>query len=207
MFVVCTLASALGVWLPAVGLRNAGPLAKRTSISIYRATTDREFVRKLFIGYNRSSGKRIGGAIIAILSPHAGGCLKEYIDDAHDAMDTIGGVSDEDARAITKILAITIWTFLLLHLVMAALVVRELVNSTYRKSRLIAAAALALVVTAVAIAIHLGCREAVWQANDELGHDAFGLGSGAYAMIPIASVTGFVAAVALVIARIRQRVA
>ena len=204
LFVVCTLASVLGVWVPAVGLRVPGPLAKRTSLSLFRATTDRDVVRKLVVAYNRSSSKRIGGAFVALLAPHAGGRAKEYVDDVHDAMDTIGGVSDADAKTLATALAIAVWTYLLLHLVMGVLVLRQTVNGTYRRGPIIAAMVVALVVAAAAIAIHLGFREAVWQANDELGHDPLVLAAGAY-VIPVAAGGTLVAAIALLVARIRHR--
>ncbi len=196
--VVCTLASALGVFLPAVGLRVPGPLAKRTSLSLYHATTDRDFVRKVLVGYNRSAGKRIGGAVVAMLSPHAGARTKEYVDDVHDAMDTVNGISDDDAKSLGRALVIAVWTFLLLHVMMGGLVLRETVNGNYRRSRLVVAAVVAVVVAAAAIAIHLGCREAVWQANDELGHDPLVLAGGAY-VIPFAAVVAFVTSIVLVI--------
>jgi hypothetical protein len=205
IFVVCTLASALGVFVPAVGLRDAGPLAKRTSLSLYRAATDRDVVRRLVVGYNRSAGKRVGAEIVAILEPHAGH-FKDYVDDAHDAMDTIGGVTDDDARHAATIFAITIWAFLLIHAVMAALVLRESVDGRYRRRPLVAAMALAVLAAAVAVAILLGCRAAVWEANDELGHDVLAVAGGAY-VIAIASIGRLAAGIALVVAPRRRSAA
>ena len=46
--------------------------------------------------------------------------------------------------------------------------------------------------TVVAIGLHLTAREAVWEANDEIGKNLVELGFGAY-MMPVAAVAGLVA--------------
>lgn len=204
IFVVCTIASAVGVFLPAVELRVGGlAIDRRATLSLYQASNNRAFVRKVVVGYQHSSGQRVGGALISVLAPRATGRLKGYVDDAHDAMDTIGGVSDDDAKTLGTILAITMWGFLLLHALMAGLVGSDVISGTYHRRRIIAALATSVVVTAIALAIHWICGEAVFEANDEIGRNAIGVGAAAF-VIPIASVVGLVDVIAVLVLHIRS---
>jgi hypothetical protein len=50
----------------------------------------------------------------------------------------------------------------------------------------------------IAVALHIGCREAVWQANDEVGYTTLALGPGAY-LLPLAAI----AALAIAIGKLR----
>lgn len=207
IFLICTVLTVIGVFLPSVEVPvTSTTIGKRTSLSLYQANTNRELVRKLVMNYHRSSSRPIGAALIGVMSPRIGGKLKSYLGDARDAMDTLDGVTDDDAKTLGKVLAITVWTFLLLHAVMAALVFGEAmrVKDGFRTGRIIAALAVSVVVTAVAIAIHLVCKEAVFEANDEVGREALGLAVGAY-MIPIASIAGSLAIIALLVQRLRWK--
>ena len=50
----------------------------------------------------------------------------------------------------------------------------------------------------------LVCREAAWQANDEIGRTFLGAGPGVYVMT-VASLAGLACAIAVAIGRLRQR--
>ena len=197
--VVCALVGAAGMFLPSVELQVGGTsFGRRTSLSLYQAHSDREFVRRFVASYGKSSGRRTGEALAAVLLPHAWGRTKGHIDDAHSAMTTLDEVGDDDIKTVYRILTIAIWAFLTLQTIIAALVFGEMTDGTRRRGRLIAALVMSIVVTAVGVAIHLICREAVWQANDNLGYDAIGLAVGAY-LIPIAAIGGSIAMVVLLV--------
>jgi hypothetical protein len=204
VFVACTLASVIGVFLPSFELEVHGVgFGRRTSLSLYQTSANREFLHKLVAGYHRGAKNRVGGAVLAALSPKRLGKVSSLASDARDAADTIDSISDDDARTIGRVLAATVWGFLLLHLVMGGLVFGDTIQDVYRRRRAIAALVLSLVVAALALAIHLAARRAVWEANDDLGKDLVELGAGAY-LTPIAAVVGLAAIGFVVVQRHRH---
>lgn len=204
-FVVCTLFGAIGVFLPSFELRVRSQfLGRHTTLSLFQASNNREFARKMLYGYHRSSGKRVGAAVTAALMPRVGGRIKSHLDDVRDAMSTLDDVSDEDAKTGGTVLVITVWTLLFLHVLMAGLVFTDTARGVLRRGRVIAAAGVSVVVTVAAIAIHVVSRQAVWEANDEIGKSFVDLGMGAYMMV--VSAVGGLAAIAVVLAMlIRSR--
>ena len=84
------------------------------------------------------------------------------------------------------------------------LVLGQLVGDVWRRRRLIAIVAIALVSSAIGVAMMLVCREAAWQANDEIGRAFLGAGAGVYVMT-VASLAGLACAIAVAIGRLRQR--
>ena len=205
MFIVCTLFGAIGVFLPSFEMHAGGvSLGRRTTLSLYQASTNREFARKLLYGYHRSSGKRVGAALTAALMPRVGSRMKSHLDDVRDAMSTLDDVSDDDAKTGAKVLVITVWSLLFLHFVMAALLFTDAANDVFRRGRVIGAGCLSLLLTGAAFAIHVIDRDAVWEANDEIGKSVFDLGLGAY-MTPIAAAAGLVAVMFVLVQSIRSR--
>ncbi|MDB4958538.1 MAG: hypothetical protein JWO36_6107 [Myxococcales bacterium] len=205
VFVVCALFGAIGVFVPSFELRVGGfTLGRRTTLSLYQASANREFARKFLAGYHRSAGKRVGAAVTAALMPRVGKRVKSHLDDVHDAMLTLDDVSDDDAKTGSTALVVTVWVLLALHALMAGLVFTDTAKAEFRRGRVIAAAAVSLVVTVAAIGIHLVSREAVWEANDEIGKDLVELGFGAY-MMPVAAIAGFVAISVVLVQLIRAK--
>jgi hypothetical protein len=129
--------------------------------------------------------------------------VKSNLDDVHDAMSSLDQVTDDDVVSGARVFAIALWTFLGLHAVMGLLVFVETMNGTFRRGRLIAALAISVVVTAMAFAINWACREAVFEANDELGVNALGAAGGAW-LIPIAAACATASAIALLVLRRRR---
>jgi hypothetical protein len=200
-FVLCAALVAIGVFLPSIDVQLGGrAVTKRAQLSLYAASTDRELVRKLIASYHRSGKRQLGSELVRTVTPRASGRPRAALEDARDAMAALDGVSDDDARTAGTIFTVVLWTLLGLDAVMAGLVFGELMRGAYRRGRLIAALAASVVVAAIAVALHLACREAVWEANDEVGHTAVVLAAGAYA-IPVAAVAGLVAAIVLVVRR------
>jgi len=200
-FVLCAALVAIGVFLPSIDVQLAGrAVSKRARLSLYAASTDRELVRKVIAGYHGNSKRHLGAAVLHKVTPRTSGRPRAALEDARDAMDTLDDVSDDDVRTAGTIFTIALWTLLGLDAVMAGLVFGDLMRGAYRRSRMIGALAASVVVAALAIALHLACREAVWEANDEVGHSALVLAAGAY-VLPIAAVAALVAAIVLVARR------
>ncbi len=197
-FVVCAVLSAIGVFLPSFELSIHGwSLGRRTSLSLHQAHEDRDFVRRVLSAYRRSEHRRDLEAITAAKVPTKI-ADKAHLGDAHDALTSLDDVSDDDIRLADKALTITIWAFLALQALTAGLVFVGNVRGEHRKGYLIAALASAILTCVVAIAIHIGCRQAVWEANDDLGYAALHLASGAY-VIPIAAAGTVIAGVVLLV--------
>jgi hypothetical protein len=117
-------------------------------------------------------------------------------------MDTLDDVSDDDVRTAGIALVATLCVLLGLDAAIAALVFGAVMRGSYRRGRFVAALVAQLLVAAIAIALHIACREAVWEANDEVSRTVLTLGPGAY-VVPIAAVAGLVTAIALVARRRR----
>jgi hypothetical protein len=200
VFVLCTALGAVAVFLPSVELPGAGKVTRHAQLSLYTASTDRELVRRLFAAYHRNSKRQLGAALLHKVTPRASGRPRAALEDARDAMDTLDEVSDDDVRTAGTVFTIVLWTLLGLEVAIACLVFTELMRGGFRRGRLITALAGAVVVAAIAIALHLACREAVWEANDELGHAAVRLAAGAY-VIPVAAVAALAAGIAVVARR------
>ena len=107
-------------------------------------------------------------------------------------------MSGRSARCSSSV----IWGYLALQAVMGLLVLGSLVGDVYRKRRLLLVSGLALVSTAIAAGLLIVCREAAWEANDEIGHTVLGAGAGPYLMA-VASATGLVAIVVVLVGHVR----
>ncbi len=202
-FVLCAALGAAGVFLPGIDLRFGGrAVTRRAQLSLHAASTDRELVRSLIAAYHRNSRRQLGAQLVRTVTPRASGRPRAALEDARDAMATLDEVSDDDVRTAGTVFTIVLWALLGLDAVMAGLVFGELMSGAYRRGRLIAALAASVAAAAIAIALHLACREAVWEANDEVGRTTVVLAAGAY-VIPIAAVAALVAAVVLVARRRR----
>jgi len=59
-FVLAAVVGAVGVFLPSIELQLAGKaVSRRTQISLYTASRDRELVRKLVVAYHASSKRQL----------------------------------------------------------------------------------------------------------------------------------------------------
>jgi hypothetical protein len=205
IFVVCAAISAAGVFLPAVELHAGSYTAgKRGTLSLYQLNTDRDFIRRVFASYHASSRKKLGEAMIAEMMPRIGGKLHGHLDDVHSAMTSADDVTDDDIRTATIGLAVAIWAVLALQLAMAALVVHQLMRERFTGKRLIGATAIAVVVATVAIAAHIVVREAVFEANDDIGKDVVAVSYGSYMML-VAAIGAVVAGITCVVMHYRKR--
>jgi hypothetical protein len=198
VFVLCAVLGAVGVFLPSIELQVSGSsVSKRTDLSLYKVASDRERARWLLARYHGSSKRKVGADLLRKVSPHVGGRVRSAIGDARDAMDTLDDVSDDDLRTAGIALIATLSLLLGLEALITALVVNELVRGSYRRSRYIIALIASLLVTAIAIALHLACREAVWEANDEVSRTILSLGPAAY-LIPITAIASLLLAIGII---------
>lgn len=202
IFVACALTCAIGIFVPAIELRIGGHvLSKRTSLSLRQAAGDRDLVRKL-LAASRGAQHTHAGNLVHKVAPHASGTLKDVLGDANDAMDTLSGISDDDAKTAGLVITIVVWAFFVACLAMALLVFLDVVGGEYHRWRLVTALAIATVVAAIGIAIRYACTEVAFEANDELGRDAVGLGA-ATLVIPITAIGAFCAAITLLVLHVR----
>jgi hypothetical protein len=197
VLVVCAAFAAIGVFLPSIELRVRGAVIKRADLSLYKAASDREAVRALLAAYRGSQHRKTAADVVRKVSPRVTGRARAALDDARDAMETLDDVSDADARHAGIALIAALVALLGLEAIAAALVFVEMMSGRFRRGRHAAALIAALLAAAVGVALHLVCREAVWQANDEVGMSALRLAPGAY-VIPIAAIGALITAIALV---------
>jgi len=198
--IVCLAVAALAVFLAGIELRVAGvAISHRTELSLYQIAGDRELVRRAVVEYHRHASRGTGKAVLAALVPRTRGAIRDAADDDHSALDTLDEISERDADHAGIALRTAVWGFLALCALAAVLVFPDLVAGELRRRRVVLALIVALLLAIVGVAFHLGLREAVWQANDEVGHTVVGLGAGAWALA-IGSVGAFASAVVVVIA-------
>lgn len=204
-FVVCAVLSITAIFVPAVELQlGGGAVARKTSLSLYQLSTSRDLVRSYLRAYKRTPGKKLGEGLAGALMPRVGKGLRGHLDDVRDAMTTLDDVDDRDVVLVGRILTATVWTLLALLAVMAGLSFADTMRGVFRRRRAIAAVALGLVTSAIAIAALLALREAVWQANDELGRALVATAFGAY-MLPVAAIGALAAAVVQLVQLVRLK--
>jgi hypothetical protein len=204
-FVVCAVLCVVGIFVPAVELRlDGGSVSRKTSLSLYQLSTSRELVRGYLEAYKRAPGRKLGEGLAAALMPRVTRGVRGHLGDLRDAMSTLDDVDDKDVVTAGRILTATVWTLLALVAVMAGIVFSDTMRERYRRGRTIIVVAIALVVAVAAIAVMLAAREAVWQANDELGRDIVGVAFGAY-MLPVAALGALAAAIVQLVQLVRLR--
>jgi hypothetical protein len=197
VFVIAAVLGAIGVFLPSVELQLGGTsVSRRTRISLYTASRDRDLVRRLIAAYHTSSKRKLSGDLVRTVSPRVGGRVRSVLEDARDAMDMLDDTSDDDVRTAGAGFTAALAALLALDAVMILLVFPSLMRGTFRRGPLIGALVASLLATAIAGALHLACREAVWRANDEVGVTTVALAAGAY-VIPLAALVNLAAAIAL----------
>ena len=147
IFVVAAAVTALGVFLPV--LEVAGRvISKRETLSLHGAADNRAMVRKVLGAYRKHEAMR---HVVGKITPHTGGRVKDYLEDADDAMDTLSGISDDDAKQAGRALWILTWFVIGLAAVMIALVFFDVVSGVYHRGRIIGALVLAVVLCTVTI--------------------------------------------------------
>jgi len=197
--VLCTALGAIGVFLPSVELRAGGrAVSKRTDVSLYAASTQRDLVRRLLASYRGSAKRHTGGALVRAVAPRVQGRAKSALEDARDAMDTLDHVDDDDVVTAAAALKIAVWTLLVLAALTIASVLRQLVRGAYSRGRLVTVLAASVLAAVIAIALHVVCRQVVWEANDEVGRNILALAPGAY-LLPLAALAAVVAAAVMVV--------
>jgi hypothetical protein len=201
LFVACATLAAIGLFFPAIDANVGRQLhVKQTTLSLYQAASDRELARELLAVYRANHGQRVGTKLVTSMEPYARGKIKDALEDAHDASESLGGISDHDAKTIGTAVAVAIWLFLALQILMAGLVFVQAVVGTYRRGRLIVALILSIISAAMAGAIYYGCTRVVFEVNDEISYPVVRLGPGV-TMLAIAAAGALVCAIALLALR------
>jgi hypothetical protein len=204
LFVVCTVTSAVAVFLPNIEVEVGGMhFGKRTTMTLYQINESRELVARWVAKYHRTGGHKIG-KIAGVLAPHIKGHAGDALDDASSAMELLDEVSDSQVQQGGQVFRVLILAFLAITGLQAALIFGELMRGAFRKSRVVLALVLAVLTTPVAVGLLVMSRGLVWEANDEIGYDVVTATIGAY-LIAIAAVIGLVCAIVLVARRGRDR--
>jgi hypothetical protein len=200
------LLGMIGVFLPSVAVEVGGvALSHRAEVSLYRAESNREVVRKWLASYGRSGGKRIGGALLPVLLPHTHGAINDHLDDVNSAMDTLKDVHDDDVKTAGVVLQVLLWGFLGLHVLAGGLVLRGLVSGReHRGGALAVAAVVTVIVGLVGVGLYFAWGAAVFEINDEIGKEVVGLAIGAY-VSPVAAIGMLVAMAVLVVRQLRLK--
>jgi hypothetical protein len=200
IFVACAVVAALGVFLPAIEV-GSHVISRRQTLSLRQAASDRQTVRKLLAAYRRTGATH--ASLVSKANSHATGALKDVLGDASDAMDTLSGISDDDARHAGTALLVVVWTFVGLCAAMALLIFLDVVAGRYQRWKIITALVIAIVVAAIAIAIRYALGEVAFEANDEIGREAIAVGSAA-TVIPVSAVGAVCAIVTLLVMHVRS---
>ena len=201
LLIAAAVTCALGVFLPV--LEVAGHVvSKRETLSLHDAANNRRLVRKLLATYRKSEALHLDHAIGKV-SPHAGRA-KEYLEDTSDAMDTLNGISDEDAKQAGRALVILCWIVIGIAAMSVALIFFDVVSGTFHRGRIIGAVLVTLILAALAVAIRIGCGLVAFEANDEIGAEVVRLGIAA-TLMPVAAVVAFGSAVTLLVLHVRSR--
>ena len=199
LFVLCALAAATGVFMPCLEL--SALKTKHGSISLYDAASHRAIAARVIAAYHKSRGRALGELLTGAALKHV---RNDYLGDAHDAMTTLDDVSDQDIQRAGTGLVVAIWLFIVLHALAAVLVLGQLVGDVWRRRRLLAIVGIAVVNAAIGIGLYVVCKEAAFEANDELGKAIIAAGPGPLLMAG-ASVVGLASAIAVAVGRLRQR--
>ena len=204
--IVFSVLSATAVFLPGVEVQIGGvAVSRRASLSLFQAANERDLARAMLGKYHRATHLHDAESAADALLLHARKTAsKAHVDDARDAMSTLDDVSDSDVKTAGRALVAVKWGYLGLLAILAALAFGDTMRGEYSRKRVIAAVVIATLATAIAIAVHVGWREAVAEANDELGTSTFAVGIGAYVM-PAAAIGALAAAVALLVQHVRAR--
>jgi|HubBroStandDraft_6_1064221.scaffolds.fasta_scaffold06508_3 hypothetical protein len=209
MLVLCCALASIGVFFPAIEARPAlaeklgHRISRHSTLSLYQAASDRQLARRLLAVYRASHGTAVGTRLLGAIDPVARGRLKDALDDAHDAMDTLGGISDDDAKTIGTAVAVAIWVFLAIQVITALVVLVQAVGGIYRRGRVVGVLVLSVIGAAMAIAMWIACKQVVFEINDELSSSITELGSGAW-MILVGGVGALIGGIALLIAHLRD---
>lgn len=201
LFVLCALAAATGVFMPCLELTAVK--TKHGSISLYDAGRHRAVASRVIAAYHKSRGRALGELLTGTALAHV---KNEYLGDAHDAMTTLDDVSDADIQHAGTALVVAIWLFVVLQALAALLVLGQLVGDVWRRRRLLAIVGIAVVNTAIGVALYVVCKEAAFEANDEIGKTIIAAGPGPLVMAA-ASVVGLASAIAVAVVQLRKRAA
>lgn len=199
--VLCTVLGGIAAFFPAMRLDVGGRLlGKHSEISLYRISNDREMVRSMLSAYRASHQRKLGDKVIHKVTSHLGNHLKgtkDTLEDIRDAMDTLDDLTDDDIKTAGTLYTIAFWALLGLQAAMLLLVFPAAVRGVAGRGRRVLTLVAALLVALLAAGFHFGCREAVWQINDEFGHRIMTLAPAIY-LLPAMAALAFFASIALV---------
>ena len=195
--VVATCLSLASMFLPTGELIIREPMAThRAARSLYDLGKSTGAVRGFIASYRSSQVKKIGVKALDRLAPHLPGRLQSQAAEVQEAVAVLDGLRDEDITTAGKVMAVTLWTLISLHVLLILLLQGTDVDT--RRARVIFALMVSLLTTACAIGVHVALRRIVEAANLELDRQMFALRSGAY-LLPLAALVSLATVVATVV--------
>lgn len=201
LFVLCALAAATGVFMPCLELTAIK--TKHGSLSLYDAASHRAVAARVIAAYHKSHSRALGELLAGKVLKHVS---SETLGDVHDAMTTLDDVSDQDIQHAGTGLVVAIWLFIVLQALAGLLVLGQLVGDVWRRRRLLAIVGIAVVNAAIGVGLWFVCKQAAFEANDEIGKTIIGEGPGPIVMAA-ASVVGLGSAIAIAVVQLRKRAA
>ena len=198
--IVFAVLSAIAEFLPGIELQVGGvTLGKRAKVSLYTAARDRDVVKTLIERYHALGGKSTGEKAADFVLSHAHKkATKAHVDDARDAMSTLDDVQGSDIQLAGRALVGVTFGYFAIVVAFVLLMFGATDEAKFSRKRAIGGLAVAVVLAAVAIAVHVGWSMGLAEVNDEIGGESFVLGIGAYLM-PVGAVAALGCAIATLV--------
>lgn len=196
----CVLLGLTGIFLPFVQFGLAGTaLSDKSSLSFYGAVNNATFVERLVSKVDGARAERLALALTSVLDVGPGKGLAREVASAREAItDFRRAKEDAHLDALGKAVVAVGWSFLLLHLVIAWLILKGLVSSTARRRPIVVAAVLFGIAAAVSTGLVIAVTSAIDEVNAEVGTKVLSLGVGSNLMLA-GSAAGCVLAIVLAV--------
>jgi hypothetical protein len=204
--IVFAVLSAIAIFLPGIELQVGGvTLGKRAKVSLYTAARDRDVVKTLIERYHALGGKATGEKAADFILAHAHKhAAKAHVDDARDAMSSLDEVHGSDIQLAGRALVGITLGYIAVVVAFVLVMFGATDEAKFSRRRAIAGVAVALVLAAVAVAVHVGWSMGLAEANDDIGGEPFVLGIGADLM-PVGALAALGSAIAALVLLLRAK--
>ena len=195
--IVATCLSLASMFLPTGELIIREPMAThRAARSLYDLGKSTGAVKGFIASYRASKVKKIGAKVLDRVAAHLPGRLQSQAAEIQEAVAVLDSLRDEDITTAGKVMAVTLWTLISLHVLLILLLQGTDVATS--RLRVLLALAVAVVTAAVAVGVHVALRRIVAAANVELEREMFALRTGAY-LLPLAAIIALATVIATVV--------
>lgn len=200
---VSALVCVIAAFLPVGHLDVGGRLfAAKTSRSLWALGHSSDGVRDFLASYKQSTAKKLGAKVLDKVADKLPGRARARAGDVQDVMATLDELRDEDVKLVGQIVAGVLWGVLGLSVALALLAWGLTPRS--HALRLIGTIALAVILAALTVAVHLVLERVVREANAEVERELFTLRYGA-TLLPVGGVGALLASVLATVGFVRGR--